>query len=180
MRRVPRASASMFAGVVVGLLFLTAVPSSQTNRAATMHGAPGLSVERDSDGVRMTFPEAAYFDVGFPPEDLTFTIMLTDTAKIREAREIASGVQTDEVSMMGTIVKDCAFYNPDWSYHLDPASIEFIAVAVEVCDAHPRYVEERLEEACGAFLPGCVWCPFSSVVAEEVHTPKRFLPIILN
>lgn len=73
-----------------------------------------------------------------------------------------------KVRVMGTIIKAPVLYSPHWSYHLDPASIEFLELAVEICDAHPQYVEEHLEEACGAFLPGCVWCPCSSVVTREV------------
>lgn len=124
---------------------------------------------------KMMSAETAYFKVGFPPDDVTFTIMLTDTVKMQEARDIVNGVQTDKVSVWGAIIKAPAFYNPHWSYHLDSASIEFFEFAIEVCDAHPQYVEEHLEEVCGALLPGCVWCPWSSVVMEEVHIPKQHL-----
>jgi hypothetical protein len=131
-----------------------------------------------SDALPPTGAEPAYFQVGFPPEDLAFTIMLTDTATIQEARDIIRGVQSDRVRVMGTIIKAAAVYNPPWSYHLDPPSIEFFQFAVEVCDAHPQYVEENLQEACGAFLPGCVWCPYSSKVVAEVDVFERYLPMV--
>ncbi len=125
--------------------------------------------------------EQAYFKVGFEGEaDLTFTILLTDAAKIQEARDIVQGVQTDAVSVLGTVVKTSVFYNPQWSYHLAPESVEFFENAVEVCDAHPQYVEEHLDEVCGAFLPGCTWCPWTSVVVEEVYMHRVFLPIVLR
>ena len=41
---------------------------------------------------------------------------------------------------------------------------------------HTLHVEEHLEEACGAFLPGCVWCPFASVVADEAMLPNDSCP----
>ena len=124
--------------------------------------------------------EEAYFRIGFPPDDVAFAIMLADPVKIQEARDIANGVQVHKVRVMGTIIKAPAPYNPPWSYHLDPESIEFFEVAVEVCDAHPQYVEEHQDEVCGAFLPGCVWCPFGSVVIEEVHIAQVFLPLVLK
>ena len=122
-----------------------------------------------SDTLPISTAETARFAVGFPPENWTFTILLTDTARILEARDIVRGLQTDRVSVKGTIIKSPARYNPPWSYHLDPASIEFFQFAVEVWDAHPLYVEEHLQEACGAFLPGCLWCPYSSRVVAEVQ-----------
>jgi hypothetical protein len=79
---------------------------------------------------------------------------------------------------MGTIIKAPAPYNPPWSYHLDPASISLFAFAIEVCDASPQYVEEHLSEVGGAFLPGSVWCPWSSHVVEEVAVHAVFLPSV--
>jgi hypothetical protein len=180
MRRAPRLSAAMSKVMTLGLLVLTVVSGNSTHQAATVDGAPTLAVAQSSGTLPITSAETAYFEVGFPPEDLTFTIMLTDTARIQEARDIVNGVQTEKIRVMGTIIKAPAFYNPHWSYHLDPASIEFFEVAVEVCDAHPQYVEEHLEEVCGSFLPKCVWCPCSSVVTAEVHISRQFFPIVVK
>jgi hypothetical protein len=107
--------------------------------------------------------------------------MLTDTVRIQEARDIVSGIETDAISVMGTIVKAPAPYNPYWSYHLDPGSISFFEFAIEVCDASPVYVEDHLSEVGEAFLPGSVWCPWSSrVVAEmEVAVHSVVLPVVL-
>ncbi|WP_420845269.1 BP74-related protein [Nocardia arizonensis] len=30
------------------------------------------------------------------------------------------------------------------------------------------YTEDHLDEACGAFLPGCFWCPWSSRLTREI------------
>ena len=65
-------------------------------------------------------------------------------------------------------MKERASYNPDWSYHLAPESIEFFEMAVEVCDATTAYVEEHLAEAGGSFLPGNAWCPWTSKLLDEV------------
>ncbi|MGK3989311.1 hypothetical protein WME99_40065 [Sorangium sp. So ce136] len=97
-----------------------------------------------------------------------FIFEVTDQAKIAEARNILSGNEQTQVHVMGRIVKYRASYNPDWSFHLDPATITFFAMSIEVCDATTPYVEDHLDEACGAFLPGCFWCPWSSKLTREV------------
>ena len=72
---------------------------------------------------------------------------------------------------MGRIVKRTAPYNPAWSYHLEPASITFFDFSIEVCDATIPYVEEHLDEAGGAFLPGLWWCDGSSRLVREIPGP---------
>ncbi|KAF2068237.1 hypothetical protein CYY_010438 [Polysphondylium violaceum] len=59
-------------------------------------------------------------------------------------------------------------YNPRYSFHLDPENISFFQMAIEVCDASLQYTEDHLDEACGAFLPGCVYCPWSSKLTREI------------
>jgi hypothetical protein len=180
MRRSLRLAGGILAAVALGLLALLAIQNSSPYQAAAMNLAPMRDTSRHSDALATTDAASAYFVVGFAPEHWTFTILLTDSAKIQDARDIVNGVQTDRVSVMGTIVKAPAPYNPLWSYHLDPASIEFFQFAVEVCDAHPQYVEQHLQEACGAFLPHCVWCPYSSVIVAEMHLRELFLPIVMR
>ncbi|HEV7806310.1 MAG TPA: hypothetical protein VGO80_10850 [Solirubrobacteraceae bacterium] len=107
----------------------------------------------------------------FAFEDVTgqeFIFELTDQAKIDEARNILSGKQTDRTHVVGRIKKQQKPYNPRFSFHLDPATISFFQMAIEVCDATTMYVEDHLDEACGAFLPGCVWCPWTSKLVREV------------
>ncbi|WP_437947411.1 hypothetical protein WME98_42625 [Sorangium sp. So ce296] len=97
-----------------------------------------------------------------------FIFEITDQAKIDEARKILSGEEPSKVHVMGRIVKAPKDYNPNWSFHLDPTTITFFAIAIEVCDADTQYVEDHLDEACGAFLPGCHWCPWASKLTREV------------
>jgi hypothetical protein len=98
-----------------------------------------------------------------------FVFELTDPSKIEEARNILSGKTTDRVHVMGRIKKIRKDYNPNFSYHLDPSTITFFTMAIEVCDATMSYVEDHLDEACGAFLPGCFWCPWTSRLVREVE-----------
>ncbi|EFA82879.1 putative calmodulin-binding protein CaM-BP15 [Heterostelium album PN500] len=94
-----------------------------------------------------------------------FIIELSNNETIAEARDIIKNNITK--SVMGTIVKDKAWYNPKWSFHLDPNTISFFEFAIEVCDASIVYVEEHLAEAGGAFLPGNHWCPWSSKLLKR-------------
>jgi hypothetical protein len=99
-----------------------------------------------------------------------FVIELTDEARIAHARRILSGEETQQIHVHGRIIKRPQPYNPGWSFHLDPSTISFFEVAIEVCDASMQYVEDHLDEAGGAFLPGAHWCPWSSRLVDEVQS----------
>ena len=108
----------------------------------------------------------AYFKVAGATEADTFVIALTDPVTIAEARALASGQGSKHVT--GLVVAEAVPYNKPWSFHLDPTSISFAEMSIEVCDAATTYVEEHLAEVGGAFLPDRRWCPWSSRVIEEV------------
>ncbi|WP_250291301.1 BP74-related protein [Frankia sp. CiP1_Cm_nod1] len=97
-----------------------------------------------------------------------FVFELTDPEKITHARNIISGTEKEKVHVVGRIRKQPKPYNPKYSFHLDPDTIWFFDMAIEVCDANMDYVEEHLDEAGGAFLPGAHWCPWDSRVTREV------------
>lgn len=118
------------------------------------------------------FDMASYFAFQQRPGQ-EFIFELTDEKKIAHARRILSGEEKESVHVMGRIIKRPASYNPKWSFHLDPGTIDFFAMAIEVCDADMQYVEDHLDEACGAFLPGCHWCPWSSKLVREVDGPAE-------
>jgi len=114
--------------------------------------------------------QAAYFEM----TDITrehFVIQLTDPAKIQHARDLISGDTTDRPHVLGRIVPRPAPYNPRWSYHYRSETVDFFDMAIEVCDATIPYVEDHLDEAGGAFLPGYLWCPWSSRLIREIPAP---------
>jgi len=122
-------------------------------------------------GISFSAPAYAAAPARFVFEDLSrsqFVIELTDESKIQQARNILNGTETNDTHVMGRIIKTSAPYNPKWSYQLDPASIGFFGYAIEVCDASIPYVEDHLDEAGGAFLPGGFWCPWSSRLVTEI------------
>ncbi|MFI0405137.1 calmodulin-binding protein [Actinomadura sp. 3N508] len=98
-------------------------------------------------------------------------LKLTDPAKIQHARELVSGETVDRPHVFGRIIKRQADYNPRWSYHYDPYTVDFFDYAIEVCDATIPYVEDHLDEAGGAFLPGLMWCPWTSRLIREIPAP---------
>ncbi|MQY04592.1 BP74-related protein [Actinomadura macrotermitis] len=100
--------------------------------------------------------------------DQEFVFELNDDELIEKARKIVKGEEKNSVHVIGRIKHGTKPYNPRWSYHLDPATINFFEVAIEVCDANMQYVEDHLDEAGGAFLPGGHWCPWDSRVTREV------------
>jgi hypothetical protein len=113
--------------------------------------------------------EAVFFQFDYPPAPETFVFQVHDPALIATARAgIAAGI--DDLHVMGTIRTTPVPYNPPWSYHLDPVSIRFFNVAIEVCDASIAYVEANLDQVGGAFLPGATWCPWGSRLLKEVGT----------
>jgi hypothetical protein len=97
-----------------------------------------------------------------------FVFALSDPNRILEARSLIAGKNPNKHAVQGTIVTQRASYNPQWSFHLDPASIGFFEIATEVCDANVTYVEDHLKEVGGSFLPNNHWCPWSSYLIAEV------------
>ncbi|MEU7004712.1 calmodulin-binding protein [Nonomuraea sp. NPDC046570] len=150
MRRITPKAAALAAVAMLAL----ATPA-QAQAAAAHH--------------RAAAPEA-YFEYTDITRE-TAVVKLTDPAKIQHARNLLNGTTTAEPHLIGKIVKRPAPYNLRWSYHYDPNSVDFFDYAFEVCDATIPYVEEHLDEAGGAFLPGLVWCPWTSHLVREIPAP---------
>ncbi|MFI7708303.1 calmodulin-binding protein [Nonomuraea sp. NPDC049480] len=133
---------------------------------AIVTAAAPATATRSGSTARQAAP-VAYFTM----TDITrqqFVIELTDPAKIQHARALIRGETPSRPHVVGRIQKSPAPYNPGWSYHYRPETIDFFDVAIEVCDATIPYVEDHLDEAGGAFLPGLVWCPWTSRLVSEV------------
>lgn len=113
---------------------------------------------------------AAYFEMTDDSRE-TFIVEMTDQEDIDHARQLLSGQTGEMPHVLGRIVKRTEHYNPRWDFHLDPKSITFFDQSIEVCDARMRYVNDHLDEAGGAFLPGGYWCDWSSRLVREVHVP---------
>ncbi|MET9885644.1 calmodulin-binding protein [Streptomyces sp. NPDC006430] len=131
--------------------------------------APAQAAQSSDTGAASTAASAAYFE--FTDGTDTFVFQLTDRAKIKQARDILNGVDTENISVMGTVVKTPASYNKPWKYQLAPNSVEFFSMAMEVCDASIAYVNDHLGEVGGALLPRSTWCPWHSKLTREISKP---------
>jgi hypothetical protein len=98
-----------------------------------------------------------------------FTIQLTDPARIDKALKILSGEENNEGHVMGLIIKRKAPCNPAWDFHLDPQTISFFAMAIEVCDANMQYVETTWARPTAPFSRPLVPAGFH---ANTRHDPK--------
>jgi len=116
--------------------------------------------------------EEAYFAFTDMVEEHLFVVKLVEAEKIDYARKLLAGEKLEARSIRGTIIKEKASYNPEWSYHLDPKSIEFFSYMIEICDASIEYVEKNLDSVGGSELPNCEWCPWLSQLVEEVFIEK--------
>jgi hypothetical protein len=97
-----------------------------------------------------------------------FVFKLAREEQITKARSIISDPNNPKRRVQGTISVSQMPYNPSWSFHLVPESIDFFENQVEVCDANVTYVEKHLDEVGGGFLPRSKWCPWTSQLLAEV------------
>lgn len=116
------------------------------------------------------FEVGAFFHLGFRCDDTPemdcapidpFVIWAHEDRPIRELRADLARPE-DERRIVSGIVRRQKRYNPYWSFTMGPASIVLGEVFIEVCDAHPQYVEENRREWMGER-----WCPWSSFVKSE-------------
>ncbi|MFD3532876.1 calmodulin-binding protein [Streptomyces sp. NPDC058664] len=141
--------------------------SRLTTRLGALFAGTLLALTTAASGSPASAADPAYFEFTDITRE-TFVVQLTDDAKIARARAILSGEEREETHVVGRIIKRTQPYNTKWSYHLDPSTVGFFSYAIEVCDATIPYVEDHLDEAGGAFLPGHYWCPWTSRLTREV------------
>jgi len=71
-----------------------------------------------------------------------YRIRLTDADDIATARKLLQGEAAPGIPN-GRVVRGDADVNVGYSWHIDPASVEFADTATEVCDGRPSDVEKR-------------------------------------
>jgi hypothetical protein len=132
-------------------------------------GADHLQVGIAASATEAETKEDAYFEMrDFSVSEKAFVLKLTDPDLIAHARRVLDGTETDRIHVSGTIVDKPADYNPGWSFHIDPASLDFFEVAIEVCDANADYIEGFVSKGQGSPLPDSHWCPWSSMLTKEI------------
>jgi hypothetical protein len=96
--------------------------------------------------------------VTFQVEDEQYRILLTDPADIDNARRLLAGEDAPSIPN-GLIVRGDPSVNTGYSWHIDPASVEFADMTMEVCDGVPSFVEDGT-------LEGDRYCPWGARVIQ--------------
>jgi hypothetical protein len=93
-----------------------------------------------------------------------FRVLLTEPADIAIARQLLAGEEAPAIPN-GRIKRDGdGSVNDGYSWHIDPADIEFADFTPEVCDGLPSYVEDGI-------LTGDRFCPWSAKVIDIQPAP---------
>lgn len=93
--------------------------------------------------------------------DQTYKIELATPELIEHAEALMAGTTEEGRIPVGVIVRDDPSVNEPWSWHIDPATLEFADATTEVCDGLPEYVEDGT-------LTSDYYCPWSAeVIAVE-------------
>jgi hypothetical protein len=99
----------------------------------------------------------------------SFVVEMSDPDEIASARNQLAGREATK-GVAGRVVRGNPGFNRDvlrgvrYSWHLDPDTVHFFEISIEVCDGIPSFVESHLDEwvAQGQF------CPWSSKIVQEL------------
>ena len=86
----------------------------------------------------------------------SFKVELTAPELVDHAKMLLEGAAIAAIPI-ATVVSGDPGVNAPWSWHLDPSTLEFADVAIEVCDGLPSFVEDGT-------LTSEQYCPWSAKV----------------
>lgn len=88
--------------------------------------------------------------------DEEYKIELATPELVEHAQALLAGENVASIPL-GRVVRDDAGPNAPWSWHIDPATLEFAEVTIEVCDGLPSYVEDET-------VTSPDYCPWSAEI----------------
>jgi hypothetical protein len=94
----------------------------------------------------------------FQVVDETFKIELATPELVQHARDLLAGESVASIPN-GKVVRDDPGVNAPWSWHIDPATLEFADMTIEVCDGLPSYVEDGT-------VTSDQYCPWSAEIVS--------------
>ena len=97
--------------------------------------------------------ERAFTDFVVAVGDETFVVRAQTPEMIQAGLDLLNG--RGQRFPIGPLRTGDGGFNAPWSWHIDPASLKFTEVAIEVCDGTPSYVETHVEEY--ARVGYCPW-----------------------
>ena len=93
--------------------------------------------------------------------DETYKIELATPELVQHAEDLLAGKDVAAIPL-GTVVRDDPGVNAPWSWHIDPSTLEFADVTIEVCDGLPSYVEDET-------VTSEQYCPWSAKVIDILY-----------
>jgi len=95
------------------------------------------------------------------PDGEVFRILLRDSTVIEQARALVGAGGRRIV--LGRLAQGNGGFNTPWNWHLDPDTVSFPQVAIELCDGCPSNVETT-----GVSYGAGTFCPWTSeIIAEQ-------------
>jgi hypothetical protein len=85
-----------------------------------------------------------------------YKIELATPELVAHAEALLAGEDVASIPL-GRVVRDDPGVNAPWSWHIDPSTLEFADVTIEVCDGLPSYVEDET-------VTSPDYCPWSAKV----------------
>jgi hypothetical protein len=111
----------------------------------------------DSGSQPVEAPAVATFEVAGSEQ---YKIELVTDDLVDHARRLLAGEEIAAIPL-GRVVRNDPSVNTPWSWHVDPSSLTFADVTIEVCDGLPSHVE-------GGLITSADFCPWSAeVIALE-------------
>ncbi|CAN5254773.1 hypothetical protein BH24CHL7_BH24CHL7_04880 [soil metagenome] len=132
-------------------------PAAPTAAPASPTAPPAVSPSPTAPAAVSPSPSGAVV-VTFQVEDEQYRILLTDADDIAVAQRLLAGEEAPSIPN-GLIVRGDPGVNTGYSWHIDPASVEFADMTIELCDGLPSFVEDGT-------LEGDRFCPWGAGVVD--------------
>ena len=94
----------------------------------------------------------------FQVVDEQYKIELATPELVAHAEALLAGEDVAAIPL-GTVVRDDPGVNVPWSWHIDPATLQFAELTIEVCDGLPSYVEDET-------VTSPDFCPWSAEIVS--------------
>lgn len=94
----------------------------------------------------------------FQVVDEEYKIELATPELVEHAEALLAGEDVASIPL-GRVVRDDPGPNAPWSWHIDPATLEFAEVTIEVCDGLPSSVEDGT-------VTSPDYCPWSAEIVS--------------
>ncbi len=132
---------------------------------------PASIASESSSEISNTDPNSGRFELEI--DGRSFVLEVNNAETLTEMRSILSNPSIEKNKIAGFLTLNSQDYNPGWSFHLDPATIELFRLGDPgfdiTCDAGPDLIERSLDDIGTVnFLFDSFWCPRSAKLVREL------------